>query len=136
MPRSKIFAMHARHASVQVVRMSQDVHALRQQAQQSRRMQGRIDALLASIGELKGPVSVAHLRDIGRLAERLGTEQKHQRSLEHQAKARAETLKIDLQGRLRQQRHAEKITAMMRRQEAEDRLRLHLAASPPAKNAR
>jgi hypothetical protein len=135
MPRSRLFSLQARRASVQVATLAQSLSARQDEARQSRAMEARLaellDSLGASHGQGQGAISVAHLRDMGHLATRLGAEQERQSAAAERAEAKSETLRMAMQAQLRQQRSAEEAATHARRAEALEQAQKHDAARPP-----
>ncbi len=135
MPRSRLFLLQARRASVRVATLAQSLNEKQDEARQSRAMEARLADLMGSLGTGQaagqGPVSVAHLRNMAQLASRLGAEQDRQIAVAEQAEAKSAALRSAIQAQLRQQRSAEDAARDARRAEALEQAQRQDAARPP-----
>jgi len=122
MPKSRLFALKAHAATVQVRSLLRNIQGLAQQADQNQQVQGRINVLLDSLAVPAEPVTVAHLRTNARLAASLVSEFERQERLEAEARQGAEGLRTELHAALGQKRHAAQAAARVYRQESEARV--------------
>ncbi len=136
MPRSHLFTLQARRASVRLAHMAQALEASANDVRHSRDMLDRLGILLGNLSMGQGPVTVAQLRDIAHLSDRLGAEHDRQNAMHQNAEARAGALRADMRDQMRKQQHAQDAAATARWREAEARQNSQDAARPPLRNAR